>query len=97
MPTPEAYYYLIFPQNANARSRSESVLNAIRPNKSPNDVTTAWFDVIEHPANKPQSALVVPESELHRLTDKERQALKDYDFMEKGGWFANNSLLADTP
>jgi hypothetical protein len=90
------YFYLIFPQNANARSRSESVLNSIRPNKSPNDVTTAWFDTIDHPANKPQSALVVPESEMHRLTDKERQQLKDYDFMKKGGWFPPNPFLTDT-
>lgn len=93
----DKYFYLIFPQNANARSRSESVLNSIRPNKHANDVTTAWFDVIEHPANKPQSALVVPESEMHRLTTQEQQQLKDYAFMEKGGWFPDNPFLTDQP
>jgi hypothetical protein len=33
---------------------------------------------------------------MHRLTDKERQQLKDYDFIKKGGWFPPNPFLTDT-
>lgn len=93
----KGHYYLIYPTNANAKSRSEGVMAEIRHNKGARDVTSSWFDTIVHPANKPQSALVVPESELHHLTEKERQQLRDYAFMEKGGWFPENPFMNAKP
>jgi hypothetical protein len=80
------YFYLIFATNANARSRTEAVAQSLECNGT----TTAWFDTIEHPSQRPQSALVIPEDQLHLLTNQERNGLKDFDFMDKNGWFPKN-------
>ena len=78
--------YLTFPTRADSRSRTGAIAKALGCGKNPGDVTTRWFAVIDHPTNIPQSALVVPEGEEHRLTATERNSLKDRDFMLQQGW-----------
>lgn len=80
--------YLIFAEKANARSRTETIAASLGCGDDPDDVTTSWFGLIEHPADLPKSALVVPADEEHRLTTQERLELKDRTFMELQGWFA---------